>query len=168
MSSQLPRRHGPEPDRSGPNWDENGDYIVGKGRPPKAHQWQKGVSGNPRGLKPRQSNPLAELDAILFGKTPMKVNGEERMLDAGAMMSMLFKSMAIKGDRKAAEKLFGIYMSRIAPDEVPERPALDAEELRTIEAMLADAGINLPKVSARSSSQPVEDEDRDEDEDKTS
>lgn len=35
------------------NVDKKSDYEVGRGRPPKEHQYKKGQSGNPRG-RPRK------------------------------------------------------------------------------------------------------------------
>lgn len=37
------------------------DYEIGRGRPPKKHQWKKGQSGNPNG-RPRKPRPKWEGD----------------------------------------------------------------------------------------------------------
>ena len=115
-----------------------GDYEVGYGKPPKAGQFQKGRSGNPRG------RPKKELDikAILAGLTEQKVsvilNG--RKVQISSLQAMLHKnySKALQGDPRAFERFlklleqFGIAM----PKEDVEVAPLDENEDAIIEAFL--------------------------------
>lgn len=71
--------------RESSNAAPSADYTVGYGRPPKASQWKKGVSGNPRGRPKRLGRAwsqrqyyfdfLTEANALV----PVTVNGKRRM-----------------------------------------------------------------------------------------
>lgn len=55
------------------------DYEVGFGRPPKAHQFSKGQSGNPAGRKPKPPAGLARtIDKLLMEPIPVTDKGESR------------------------------------------------------------------------------------------
>jgi hypothetical protein len=51
--------------------DEEGEYEVGKGRPPKETRWKKGQSGNPRG-RPKSRKP-GPVDVAAVLETPVQV-----------------------------------------------------------------------------------------------
>jgi hypothetical protein len=53
------------------------DYEVGKGKPPKAHQWAKGQSGNPRGRPKSKNSGSTDVAAILEAPVKVKVGGKE-------------------------------------------------------------------------------------------
>jgi len=54
-----------------------GNYDVGKGKPPKEHRWKKGQSGNPRGRpKARKPDPV-DVGAILNSPVKARVRGKE-------------------------------------------------------------------------------------------
>ena len=56
---------------------EDGDYEVGKGKPPKEHRWKKGQSGNLRGRpKARKPEPV-DVGAILNSPVNARVRGKE-------------------------------------------------------------------------------------------
>lgn len=84
-------------DRTGANWDENGDYIVGKNRPPIATRWQKDQSGNPRGPAKRETLTaqaqfeqtfLAPFNATVNGETvPLTVLSEQRGSSSAVMLA---------------------------------------------------------------------------------
>ncbi len=57
--------------------DEERDYEVGKGRPPKETRWKKGQSGNPRGRpKSRKPGPV-DVTAVLETPVQARVRGRE-------------------------------------------------------------------------------------------
>jgi hypothetical protein len=67
-----------------------GDYLIGRGRPPKQYQWKKGQSGNPRG-RPRKKLSTQEIwnkimNEPLYiredGKAPRKVAKYEALCQA--------------------------------------------------------------------------------------
>ena len=51
-------------------------YDVGYGRPPRDHQWRKGVSGNPKGRKKGSKNVSTILANRLNDRVKTKVNGK--------------------------------------------------------------------------------------------
>lgn len=57
--------------------DDERDYKVGKGRPPKNTRFKKGQSGNPRG-RPKSRNPSAiDVADILDRPVPARVGGRQ-------------------------------------------------------------------------------------------
>jgi Family of unknown function (DUF5681) len=86
-------------ERKGPN----GDYEIGKGRPPKAFRWKKGQSGNPR-RKPRRPPKDAELIERLFRRPFAVIEGGEKVRRTG--FKIIFAQLMAKesaGDRRAAK-----------------------------------------------------------------
>jgi hypothetical protein len=60
----------------------NGEYEIGKGRPPKAFCWKKGQSGNPL-RKLRRPPKDAELIERLFRRTFAVIEGGEKARKTG-------------------------------------------------------------------------------------
>lgn len=74
-----------------------GDHEVGYGRPPKATQFKKGHSGNPRGKKKARKDFGAVLNDLLDKKVPVRVDGRiVQMTGRDAMIHNLF-SKAMTG-----------------------------------------------------------------------
>ncbi len=74
------------------------DYNVGFGKPPKASQWQKGQSGNPKGRSKTRSDMLNEAAAILSepvtARTP---DGRTVSLDGYEAAYMALCKKSLKG-----------------------------------------------------------------------
>lgn len=131
-------------DRTGPNWDENGDYIVGKGRPPKAPQWKTGQSGNPDGPKKRERlDPQAAFDKEILADFTAKVNGADVTLNMGTFAIQLLKANAAKGTVKAQQMLLELFMATVrkmgANDDTPE---IEEWEQAIFDEIIANS--NLP------------------------
>jgi hypothetical protein len=97
---------------------EEREDEVGYGKPPKATQFQKGKSGNPRG-RPRQTPGIAEL----FRKVSKQVvqangpNGHRRMTKLEATITQLMNK-ATTGDLKAMKVL--LQMASRFPELIKE------------------------------------------------
>jgi Family of unknown function (DUF5681) len=101
---------------------EEREDEVGYGKPPKATQFQKGKSGNPRG-RPRQNQGIADLfrkvsKQLVQAKGP---NGSQRMTKLEASITQLMNK-ATGGDLKAMKVL--LQMATRFPELIkdPEGP----------------------------------------------
>ena len=83
------------------------DYAVGRGKPPREHQWQKGQSGNRKGRPRRQSaggidqcvwEILEEMGTIPSDQGP-------RRIKYGRAVALKLIQLAIKGDRGAIREV---------------------------------------------------------------
>lgn len=113
------------------------NYDIGYKRPPKATQWQKGRSGNPRGRATGQCNlktelleELGEVISIREGGTPKRVSKLRALIKAQT-------AKAVQGDTKATGLLLSTIirvLDRQAPEEEPTDVA--AEDRAIIESFL--------------------------------
>lgn len=129
--------------RTGENWDADGNYVVGKGRPPKATQWKKGQSGNPRG--PVKHLPLSaqeQFEKAFLAPFNATVNGKTVPLTMDVFAVQSLKSASAKGSVTAARILLDVYMSLIrqAAEQEPG-PQVDAWEQEAIDRLLAELGL---------------------------
>jgi hypothetical protein len=79
----------------------NGEYEVGRGKPPKQHQFKKGQSGNPRGRPKVSASVYTHLEEELKRKVTIHENGRPITLTMHQLMAKSMVSRAIKGDAKA-------------------------------------------------------------------
>jgi hypothetical protein len=131
-------------DRTGPNWNEDGDYLVGKFRPPQATQWKKGQSGNPQGPVKRETlSAQAQFEQTFLAPFTATVNGEAVPLTMDVFAVQTLKSAAAKGSVKAAQILLDFYVTLIrkAADREPG-PEIERWEQEAIDRVLAE--LDLP------------------------
>ena len=99
LSEQLGDARMGSGERKGPD----GEYEIGRGRPPKAFRWKKGQSGN-RHRKLRRPPKDAELIERLFRRTFAVIEGGEKVRKTG--FEIIFAQLMAKesaGDRGAAK-----------------------------------------------------------------
>ena len=134
------------------NLDENGDYIIGKWRPPIKNQWTKGQSGNARGPKPRKAiDPETALDDAILAEFATIANGEKAMTNLGLFALNSLKARAAQKDRKAAEFLLDLYYAKLRERKPQNEGAgLLPEEQAIIDALLNTAGWEeMPDIRKR-------------------
>lgn len=144
----TPRRAHHVVDRTSSNWDENGNYLVGNGRPPREHQWKKGQSGNPRGPKRAEKlDPQAQFEAAVLATFPAKVNGADVSLSLGEFGLNVLKGAAAKGNRQAASYLIDLYLQMVRKTtDIEIGTELHADEQAALDALLDDLGLDAAPV----------------------
>ncbi len=102
----------------------DGDYEIGYGRPPRDSQFKPGRSGNPRG-RPRGSRNLATLiEQELSAKVAVNEGGKRRILPKRVVIAKRFVNKAAEGDIRTLQTLFRVTDLALAE---PERAATDSE-----------------------------------------
>jgi hypothetical protein len=83
------------------------DYEVGYRKPPKAHRFKKGQSGNPRGKtkKPQIDDVRIVVDEVLDEPTRMRVGDQVRNVSKLEAMIGAQKMKALQGNPKAFKAL---------------------------------------------------------------
>lgn len=85
--------------------DPMSDYEVGYGRPPKAGQFRKGQSGNPKGRPKSQLSLAGSVQKAISKKVRVKTGqGERKLAKLDAMIEGLMND-ALKGDARARSEL---------------------------------------------------------------
>ncbi len=85
--------------------DQDDDYEVGYGKPPKATQFKKGQSGNPKG-RPKGSKSAASIfEKTLYREISIRENGKSRKATQLEAFMMLLTKAALGGDPGAANRL---------------------------------------------------------------
>ena len=139
------------------NLDENGDYIIGKDRPPVAHQWSKGQSGNPKGKKKGTKNMDTEVLELFDTMITVQTSkGPETMPQGRALLRKIYEK-AMKGDLKASVKL--LELQREAHQRRAKASGEDEDALSEAEQAMLD--ILLSALSTNDDEEP--DDNRDDD-----
>ena len=118
-----------------------GTAEVGYKKPPKAYRFKPGQSGNPKGrskgtknLKTDLMEELSERISIREGEREIRVSKQRALIKSQV-------NRGIKGDNRAADKIFGLYLRlQGIEDEAAQAglPLSDEEQevLRALEARI--------------------------------
>lgn len=109
--------------------DADGRYEVGYRRPPVAHRFRKGQSGNPSGTKRKRGNARAknlktELLDELGHRVTVTENGRRRHMPRQTALIKKLIGDALNGDAKSREHLF-----RLANQAEANPDTANAEDL---------------------------------------
>jgi hypothetical protein len=98
-----------------------GHYEVGYGKPPRATQFKKGQSGNPRGRPKGAKGFDAQLKEAFGQKVEVQLKGKMRRITAGQAMLLKLTAKALGGDMAALRQgisLFQMSQSGEAPTSI--------------------------------------------------
>lgn len=104
------------------NPSDGDDGRGGYGKPPKAHRFKPGQSGNPRG-RPKEKKNQTLYDAIrkhLQEPIPLTVDGKRRTMSRVDLIGTQLVNKAATGDLKAVETLIKLEKNAPAPDRFAE------------------------------------------------
>jgi hypothetical protein len=85
--------------------DNDDDYEIGYGKPPKKHQFKKGQSGNPKGRPKAETNPAEILKKVLLTPQKVMVNGEKLSMTGLEIILHKAYEQARNGDFRAMKLL---------------------------------------------------------------
>jgi hypothetical protein len=93
-------------------------YRVGYGKPPKARQFKRGRSGNPKGRPKGSLNLATDLTAELGEHITVREDGRSRKVSKQRALIKSLMAKALQGDVRATAALLALYARVIT--EVPE------------------------------------------------
>jgi uncharacterized protein DUF5681 len=140
--------------------DSNDKEKVGFGKPPKATQFKKGQSGNPRGRPKGRRNLATVLEKALREQVVINENGRRKTISKFEAAFKQLVNKAASGDLRALHQLAALVRSaeeRSGETTAPTAaaPAMAREDQKVLENVLKRYGANLQGV------QDVEDDDND-------
>jgi hypothetical protein len=115
------------------------DYKIGFKRPPKASQFKKGQSGNPRGRPKGARNLKTDLAEELGERIGITVQGTRRRLTQQQALLKSLVTSAIKGNpRSAALVLNMIYRLFESEQNAQQLPDLSPQDEKMLEAFVKE------------------------------
>jgi hypothetical protein len=107
-------------------------YKVGYGKPPKARQFKRGKSGNPKGRPKGSLNLATDLTAELGEQITVREDGRQRKVSKQRALIKSLMAKALQGDVRATAALLALYARVIT--EVPEdqNEPIHTEELQIL------------------------------------
>ena len=120
-------------------------YEVGYGKPPKANQFRKGRTGNPRGKRGGEENMTSAFKRIVSKR--VKINDGEKIRTITLAEAVILKNYnaAVQRDSFAMSNIFrlaedaGEFVDSTDAKQVG-RPLLVPEKVKTMEEFLARYG----------------------------
>ena len=97
-----------------------GDYIVGRGRPPEKHRFRKGRSGNLKGRPKGTKNLKTDLVEELSERVKVTENGRKLTVSKQRLIIKVLTAKAVKGDTKAANILINLLAQTMGLDSGPD------------------------------------------------
>ena len=105
-------------------------YEVGYGRPPKATQFKRGKSGNPKGRPKGSRNLATDLAAELGEPITVREDGRQRRVSKQRALIKSLMAKSLQGDVRAAAALLSLYARVIT--ETPEDQPVESNELQIL------------------------------------
>jgi hypothetical protein len=106
------------------------NYKVGYRRPPKATQFKRGKSGNPKGRPKGSRNLATDLAAELGEPITVREEGRQRRVSKQRALIKSLMAKSLQGDVRAAAALLSLYARLI--NETPEDPPIESNELQIL------------------------------------
>ena len=122
-------------------------YEVGYGKPPRAHQFKPGTSGNPKGRPKGAKSEATILQSLLQQKIGLNERGRTRKITVHEAILRRIAEDCLKGNTKSAAFLLNRYHAMRIGE--PEEGGLSEDEKTVLETYLRDFQFN-PKMDDES------------------
>jgi hypothetical protein len=116
--------------------DHNKTYNVGFGKPPKASQFRKGSSGNPKGRPKGRRNLATVLERTLQEKVVINENGVRRTVTKLEAAMKQLVNQAASGDLAAMRQLSALAGSAEEELVAPTARQMDQDDQKVMENVL--------------------------------
>lgn len=114
------------------------DYEVGYGKPPKASQFRKGVSGNPRGRPRGALNRRTILNRALREKVVITENGKRKRVTKHEAIYKQLVNKGVGGDLKAIIEVSKLTAPAVAEEsQNSEEAPLSGADQETLDSILS-------------------------------
>jgi len=107
-------------------------YKVGYGKPPKARQFKRGKSGNPKGRPKGSLNLATDLTAELGEHITVREDGRPRKVSKQRALIKSLMARALQGDVRAMASLLALYARVITEPPHDENQPIEADELQVL------------------------------------
>jgi hypothetical protein len=107
-------------------------YKVGYGKPPKARQFKRGKSGNPKGRPKGSLNLATDLTAELGEQITVREDGRSRKISKQRALIKSLMAKALQGDIRAMASLLALYARVITEPPHDDDQPIDADELQVL------------------------------------
>ena len=107
-------------------------YKVGYGKPPKARQFKRGKSGNPKGRPKGSLNLATDLTAELGEHITVREDGRPRKISKQRALIKSLMAKALQGDVRAMASLLALYARVITEPTNDDNQPLDTDELQVL------------------------------------
>ena len=106
-------------------------YKVGYGKPPKAKQFKRGRSGNPKGRPKGSLNLATDLTAELGEHITVREDGRPRKVSKQRALIKSLMAKALQGDVRAMGSLLALY-ARVITEAPHDDQPIDTDELQVL------------------------------------
>lgn len=128
------------------------DYEVGYGKPPKATQFEKGRSGNPKGRQKGSLNAATLMQQLLAERVSVVEKGQEKTMPMMEVVLRRLVNKAASGDLKAAPLVLKL-VERGPSDLGAEAPSAELDHIHLQGVLLklrnalakGDSGLKAPE-----------------------
>jgi hypothetical protein len=125
----------------------NSTYEIGYGKPPKANQFRKGRTGNPRGKRRGEENIISAFKRIVSKRVKLRDGDQVRTTTIGEAVILKNYNAAVQRNSIAMSNIFRLAedageLVDFADAKQAGRPFAVPERVKTTEEFMAQFGRN--------------------------
>ena len=136
--------------------ENDDDYEVGFGKPPKATRFVKGKSGNPSGRPKGSQNVATIFNRIALEPVQMSENGKTRTVPKIEAVHLRLMSKALSGDARATREVLQLQRIYEAAEEAQELTSVPHERDTIVMKSLLKRFQRTDQASAKQSTSDID------------